>query len=125
MSRIEQVMRELSDLREFYLKLKQRHAGSSPVSSSLVVAEEASDYNSKSRNEGISKSKGGQGARSEAKGGSFRKSLNSSSYCFSSGFRAMENRTLENAKRAVFASGFHLFLLRVPSGLWPSTGSGP
>jgi uncharacterized protein YnzC (UPF0291/DUF896 family) len=45
MSRIEQVMRELSDLRDFYLKLQQRHVGSSSVSSSLVVAEEASDYN--------------------------------------------------------------------------------
>jgi hypothetical protein len=46
-SRIEQVMPELCDLRDFYLKLQQRHAGSSSVNSGLVVAEETSDYNPK------------------------------------------------------------------------------
>ena len=47
MSRIEQVIRELSDLRDFYLKLQQRHAGGSSADSCLAVAEEAADYNPK------------------------------------------------------------------------------
>ena len=47
MSRIEQVIRELSDLRDFYLKLQQRHAENSSASSSLVMEGEASDYNPK------------------------------------------------------------------------------
>ena len=47
MSRIEQIIRELSDLRDFYLKLQQRHAENSSASSSLVMEGEASDYNPK------------------------------------------------------------------------------
>lgn len=47
MSRIEQVIRELSDLRDFYLKLQQRHAGGSSADFSLAVAEEVADHNPK------------------------------------------------------------------------------
>ena len=44
MSRIERVVRELSDLRDFYFRLQKRHAENTSVDSGLVVAEEASDY---------------------------------------------------------------------------------
>lgn len=44
MSRIEQAMRELSDLRDFYLKLRYRHFESSPVNSKVELAEEPTAY---------------------------------------------------------------------------------
>lgn len=44
MSRIEQVMRELSDLRDFQLKLERRH-DAMDEDDALSVAEEPSAYN--------------------------------------------------------------------------------
>ena len=45
MSRIEQVMRELSDLRDFYLKVQRRHESESSSVASQTVAEGQADYN--------------------------------------------------------------------------------
>lgn len=45
MSRIEQVMRELSDLREFQIKLERRHDATTPETTPSV-AEEPASYNS-------------------------------------------------------------------------------
>jgi hypothetical protein len=44
MSRIEQVMRELSDLRDFYLKIQNRHPEENSGRSTSLVAERPAEY---------------------------------------------------------------------------------
>lgn len=43
MSRIEKIMRELSDLREFQIKLERRHVATTPKTT-LPVAEDPASY---------------------------------------------------------------------------------
>jgi len=45
MSRIEQVMRELSDLRDFYLRVQCRNSEQSSIRQTVFVEEQPAEYN--------------------------------------------------------------------------------
>lgn len=53
MSRIEQVMRELSDLRDFYLKVQRRH-DSPEAPHTTAVTEDPADYNNRDPDRSLS-----------------------------------------------------------------------